>query len=79
MQEDGNTTTGSHILDEFEQAVEEIITPDEWSARAKRRWFISDGTHYYSRGHVARNKFVAKGLVHAFPRGQPASATCLVL
>jgi len=50
----------------------------DWAVHAKRRWFISDGTHYYSRGHVARNKFVAKGLVHAFPRGQPASATCLV-
>jgi peptidoglycan/LPS O-acetylase OafA/YrhL len=50
----------------------------DWAAHAKRRWFISDGTHYYSPGYVARNKFISRGLVKAFPRGQPASATCLV-
>jgi peptidoglycan/LPS O-acetylase OafA/YrhL len=50
----------------------------DWAAHAKRRWFISDGTHYYSPGYLARNRFFARGLVKAFPRAQPASATCLV-
>lgn len=50
----------------------------DWAAHARRRWFISDGTHYYSPGYVSRNRFIARGLVKAFPRAQPPSATCLV-
>ena len=50
----------------------------DWAAHAKRRWFIADGTHYYSPGYVARNRFIARALVKAFPRGQAPSATCLV-
>jgi hypothetical protein len=50
----------------------------DWAAHAKRKWFISDGIHYYSPGAVARNRVIAQGLVQAFPKGQPPSATCLV-
>jgi peptidoglycan/LPS O-acetylase OafA/YrhL len=50
----------------------------DWAAHAKRKWFISDGIHYYSPGAVARNRVIAQGLVQAFPQGQPPSATCLV-
>ncbi len=50
----------------------------DWAAHAKRKWFIPDGIHYYSPGAVARNQVDAKGLVQAFPQGQPSSPTCLV-
>jgi peptidoglycan/LPS O-acetylase OafA/YrhL len=50
----------------------------DWPARAKRKWFVSDGTHYYSPGYVARNRGIARGLVQAFPRHRPPSASCLV-
>jgi peptidoglycan/LPS O-acetylase OafA/YrhL len=50
----------------------------DWAAHARRKWFIPDGIHYYSPGAVARNQVVARGLVQAFPRGQPPSPTCLV-
>jgi peptidoglycan/LPS O-acetylase OafA/YrhL len=50
----------------------------DWSAHAKQKWFIPDGIHYYSPGYVARNRFIARALVKAFPRHQPASAGCLV-
>jgi peptidoglycan/LPS O-acetylase OafA/YrhL len=50
----------------------------DWPDKAKRRWFIPDGIHYYSPGYVARNHDIAQGLVRAFPKGQPASASCLV-
>jgi peptidoglycan/LPS O-acetylase OafA/YrhL len=50
----------------------------DWGAHAKQKWFIPDGIHYYSPGYVARNHFIARGLVKAFPAHQPASASCLV-
>jgi hypothetical protein len=50
----------------------------DWPARAKRKWFVPDGTHYYSPGYIARNRGIAHGLVHAFPRHRPPSAGCLV-
>ncbi len=50
----------------------------DWPDKAKRKWFIPDGIHYYSPGYVARNHDIAHGLVRAFPKGQPASASCLV-
>jgi peptidoglycan/LPS O-acetylase OafA/YrhL len=50
----------------------------DWATHAKRKWFISDGIHYYSPGDVARNYWMARGLVEAFPKGQPPSSTCLV-
>jgi peptidoglycan/LPS O-acetylase OafA/YrhL len=50
----------------------------DWAVHARRKWFIPDGIHYYSPGYVARNRWIAHGLVEAFPQGQPPSATCLV-
>jgi peptidoglycan/LPS O-acetylase OafA/YrhL len=50
----------------------------DWPDKARRKWFIPDGIHYYSPGYVARTHDIAQGLVHAFPRGRPPAATCLV-
>jgi hypothetical protein len=50
----------------------------DWAAHAKRRWFIPDGIHYYTPGYIARTHAIAHGLVNAFPRGQAASAGCVV-
>jgi peptidoglycan/LPS O-acetylase OafA/YrhL len=50
----------------------------DWAAHAKRKWFIPDGIHYYSPGYVARDRLIAHGLVKAFPKGQPASTSCVV-
>jgi hypothetical protein len=50
----------------------------DWATHAKRKWFIPDGIHYYSPGDVARNYWIANGLVEAFPQGQPPSSSCLV-
>jgi len=50
----------------------------DWAAHAKRKWFIPDGIHYYSPGYVARAHDFANGLVKAFPRDRPMSASCLV-
>ena len=50
----------------------------DWSARAKRRWFIPDGIHYYSPGYVARSHLIARAMVTAFPRHRSPSAGCVV-
>jgi peptidoglycan/LPS O-acetylase OafA/YrhL len=50
----------------------------DWAMHARRKWFIPDGIHYYSPGYIARNHWIAHGLVEAFPQGQPPSASCLV-
>ena len=50
----------------------------DWAIHARRKWFIPDGIHYYSPGDVARNYWIAHGLVEAFPQGQPPSSDCLV-
>ena len=50
----------------------------DWPDKAKRKWFIPDGIHYYSPGYVARTHDIAQGLVHAFPRDRPPAASCLV-
>jgi peptidoglycan/LPS O-acetylase OafA/YrhL len=50
----------------------------DWPDRAKRKWFIPDGIHYYSPGYIARNHDIAQGLVRAFPRDQPPNSSCLV-
>ena len=50
----------------------------DWPDKAKRKWFIPDGIHYYSPGYVARTHDIAEGLVHAFPRDRPPAASCLV-
>jgi hypothetical protein len=50
----------------------------DWAAHAERKWFIPDAIHYSSSGYVARTRLIAKGLVKAFPRGEPPSASCLV-
>ena len=51
----------------------------DWAHDAKARWFIPDGIHYYSPGYVARAHDISRGLVNAFPAGEPASASCVVL
>jgi peptidoglycan/LPS O-acetylase OafA/YrhL len=49
----------------------------DWASVVQRRWFISDGIHYTSRGYRARARFIAGALAKAFPRsGQ--SAGCVV-
>ncbi len=50
----------------------------DWAVHAKRKWFIPDGIHYYSPGYIARNKWIARGLVEAFPKAQSPSSSCLV-
>ena len=32
----------------------------DWPDKAKRKWFIPDGIHYYSPGYVARNRDIAQ-------------------
>lgn len=51
----------------------------DWARYAKARWFIPDGIHYYSPGYVARAHDISRGLLHAFPAGEPPSASCVVL
>jgi len=50
----------------------------DWAAHARTQWFIPDGIHYYSPGYVARAHLIARAMVNAFPRGQQASADCIV-
>ncbi len=50
----------------------------DWAAHAKRQWFIPDGIHYYSSGYVARAHDISRGLVKAFPKGEPPSSSCVV-
>jgi peptidoglycan/LPS O-acetylase OafA/YrhL len=50
----------------------------DWSAYARRNWFIPDGIHYYSPGYVARSHDIALGLAHAFPADGPPNPRCLV-
>ena len=50
----------------------------DWAAYAKPKWFIPDGIHYYTPGYIARAHRIAQGLAHAFPRGEPPSASCVV-
>lgn len=49
-----------------------------WAALAKPQWFIPDGVHYTTPGYEKRTHLIAKGLVKAFPKDQPPSASCLV-
>lgn len=49
-----------------------------WAALAKHKWFIPDGVHYTTVGYEHRTKAIVHGLVNAFPRGRPPSASCLV-
>jgi peptidoglycan/LPS O-acetylase OafA/YrhL len=50
----------------------------DWSAYAKRQFFIPDGIHYYSSGYIGRSFRISHGLAHAFPQGQPFSSSCVV-
>jgi peptidoglycan/LPS O-acetylase OafA/YrhL len=50
----------------------------DWSAYAKRQFFIPDGVHYYSPGYLSRSFRIAHGLAHAFPDGRPPSPSCVV-
>ncbi|HZO79358.1 MAG TPA: acyltransferase family protein [Solirubrobacteraceae bacterium] len=50
----------------------------DWAIHARRKWFIPDGIHYYAPGDIARNYWIAHGLVEAFPQGQAPSSNCLV-
>jgi hypothetical protein len=44
----------------------------DWTAHARRRWFIPDGIHYYTPGYIARTQLIARGFAAAFPRSGPA-------
>ena len=50
----------------------------DWAGRARRKWFIPDGIHYYSPGYVARTHFIARALAEAFPSRGSSSPSCLV-
>jgi hypothetical protein len=50
----------------------------DWAAHAKPSWFVPDGVHYTTPGYERRTRLIARGLVKAFPDGEPPSATCLV-
>jgi hypothetical protein len=50
----------------------------DWASRAKPRWFIPDGIHYYSPGYVARTHLIAQALATAFPDGASPAPTCVV-
>ncbi|MFL5824204.1 MAG: acyltransferase family protein [Solirubrobacteraceae bacterium] len=50
----------------------------DWAARARRKWFIPDGIHYYSPGYVARTHLIAGALADAFPAHGSPSPSCLV-
>jgi peptidoglycan/LPS O-acetylase OafA/YrhL len=50
----------------------------DWAGLAQREWFIDDGIHYTTPGYVERTRLIAQALVHAFPKGQPPSAACVV-
>src|SRR6185437_6108310 len=43
----------------------------DWSAVAKRKWFINDGIHYTPPGYAARSRMIANALAKAFPAGSP--------
>lgn len=50
----------------------------DWAARAKRRWFIPDGIHYYTPGYIAKTHLTAQALATAFPAGASPAAGCVV-
>jgi peptidoglycan/LPS O-acetylase OafA/YrhL len=50
----------------------------DWASKAKPRWFIPDGIHYYSPGYVARSHDIAQALKEAFPQGAAPTSGCLV-
>ena len=50
----------------------------DWASKAKPRWFIPDGIHYYSPGYVARSHDFAQALMKAFPAGVVPSSVCIV-
>jgi hypothetical protein len=43
----------------------------DWSAVARRPWFISDGIHYTTPGYAARSHDIAQALARAFPAAPP--------
>ena len=43
----------------------------DWSAVARRNWFINDGIHYTPQGYAARSRMIAHALAKAFPAGSP--------
>jgi hypothetical protein len=43
----------------------------DWSAVAKRKWFINDGIHYTPQGYAARSRMIANALAKSFPAGSP--------
>ena len=49
----------------------------DWSAAARKHWFISDGIHYTSAGYAARARLIASALATAFP-AQGSSPGCVV-
>ena len=50
----------------------------DWAARAKRKWFIPDGIHYYTPGYVAKTHLTAQALATAFPANSSPVPSCVV-
>ncbi len=50
----------------------------DWAARAKRKWFIPDGIHYYTPGYIAKTHLTAQALAAAFPAGASPPPNCVV-
>jgi hypothetical protein len=50
----------------------------DWASVVQSSWYQSDQIHYTSDGYAQRAHSIADSLVHAFPAGQPPSATCMV-
>jgi peptidoglycan/LPS O-acetylase OafA/YrhL len=49
----------------------------DWASLAEDSWFISDGTHYTSKGYRHRARLTADALAHAFP-ASGESSDCVV-
>jgi hypothetical protein len=43
----------------------------DWSAVARRPWFVPDGIHYTPEGYAHRARMIANALAKAFPAVPP--------
>ncbi len=50
----------------------------DWAAKAKRKWFIPDGIHYYTPGYIAKTHLTAQALATAYPAGSSPVPSCVV-
>jgi hypothetical protein len=45
-----------------------------WTAVARRSWFVPDGIHYTPHGYARRSRMIANALARAFPAGMAVAA-----